>query len=307
MLSRIAESLFWYGRYLERAEDTARMLDVHYHLVLQDPSIDEATACTSLLRVMGLAGSRVVVTDVEDLTMLLVFEAGPGVSVVGSVTAAWENARGVRQVISSEMWECINATHLALPRLASPERSSPPHLLFQWVKERAAMLAGLAETTMSHDDAWRFMVLGRSLERVDMTARLLSTRLVDRWGDAGWATTLRCCSAYEAYLRTFRPPVDAGTAAQFLLADDLFPRSVLAALRQAEECLAMLEPAALRRVGEAARILGLARAEIEFRGVAELLDALPSRLDRVQRHGTAASRAVTERFFRPAAVREWVA
>ena len=88
------------------------------------------------------------------------------------------------------------------------------------------MLAGLADSTMSRDDGWRFLVLGRSLERVDMTARLLSARYGESWGESGWITTLRSCGAYEAYLRTYQRAVDAALAAEFLVLDRLFPRSV---------------------------------------------------------------------------------
>ena len=96
---------------------------------------------------------------------------------------------------------------------------------------------------MSRDDAWRFIVLGRNLERVDMTARLLSTRLGDAWGSAGWVTMLRACAAHESFLRTYRRGVDGRSALAFLLLDRLFPRSVFHALSTAEGVLFDLDPA----------------------------------------------------------------
>ncbi len=294
MLSRIAESLYWLGRYSERAEDTARILDVHYHLLLEDRWVDEESACAALLEVMGVADHPDGL-DSAAVTRLLAFDPESHGSIIGAMEAAWENARGAREAISSEMWESLNATHEAL---ATCDRS--PYSFFRWVKERTAIVAGLADSTMSRDDGWRFLVLGRSLERVDMTARLLSARYGESWGQAGWVTTLRCCSAYEAYLRTYQRAVDASLAAEFLVLDRLYPRSVFHALQTAEECLAELSPS-LGRAGSgdaARRRLGRARMELEFRSVDELLGDLPGYLFRVQQHCFDASSAVASRYFR---------
>jgi len=309
MLSRIAESLYWLGRHSERAEDTARILDVHYHLLLEDRWVEEASACCALLEVMG-RGDKVT-PDCYSLqvTRLLAFDEAYGGSILGAVGAAWENARGAREAISSEMWECLNVTHEALPSRVLAARGQMPHDFFRWVKERSAILAGLADSTMSRDDGWRFFVLGRSLERVDMTARLLSARYGESWGQAGWVTTLRCCSAYEAYLQTYQRAVDASLAAEFLVLDRLFPRSVFAALRSAEQCLAELAPSA-GRVGlddDARRLLGRARTELEFHSVAHLLADLPGHLFRLQRDCFDAGAAVAQRYFRANRPMEWSA
>ena len=195
MLSRIAESLYWLGRYSERAEDTARILDVHYHLLLEDRYVEEPAACAALLEVMGVGDRADSITDSVALTRLLAFDFEHVGSIVGAMEAAWENARGARETISLEMWECINSTHEALPTNVRFSSGQSPHMFFGWVKERAAMLAGLADSTMSRDDGWRFLLLGRSLERVDMTARLLSARFGQTWGaswlDHGLALLLR--------------------------------------------------------------------------------------------------------------------
>ena len=309
MLSRIAESLYWLGRHVERAEDTSRMLDVHYHLLLEDRWVDEAAACCALLEVMGLAERATPDCDSLLVTRLLAFDDSYPGSIVGAVTAAWENARGAREAISSEMWECLNATHQAVLVRAGAARDQTPHDFFRWVKERSAILAGLADSTMSRDDGWRFLVLGRSLERVDMTARLLSARYGESWGQAGWVTTLRCCSAYEAYLQTYQRAVDASLAAEFLLLDRLFPRSVFAALRMAEDCLAALAPGA-GRAGfddDARRLLGRARTDLEFRSADELLKDLPGHLFRLQQHCFDAGGAVAHRYFRASRPMEWSA
>jgi uncharacterized alpha-E superfamily protein len=309
MLSRIAESLYWLGRYCERAEDTARILDVHYHLLLEDRWVDEGAACSALLEVMGVGDRATPGCDSRAVTRLLAFDDSYGGSIVGALEAAWSNARGAREAISSEMWECLNVTHEALPRRAATTADHAPHDFFRWVKERAAMLAGLADSTMSRDDGWRFLVLGRSLERVDMTARLLSARYGETWGQAGWVTTLRCCSAYEAYLSTYQRAVDASLAAEFLLLDRLYPRSVFFALRSAEQSLAELDPSFARAGVESAarRALGQARTELEFRSVEDLLTDLPGHLFRLQQQCFEAGATLAAEYFNKTRPMEWTA
>ena len=121
------------------------------------------------------------------------------------------------EAISSEMWETLNATYNDLPNQIAVASTLGPHNFFRYVKERAAVMAGLADATLSRDDGWRFFVLGRSLERVDMTCRLLSARFGEGAGSPGWVTLLRSCSAHEAYLRAFFPaaiPVPFGSAVE---------------------------------------------------------------------------------------------
>ncbi|MGH9121182.1 MAG: alpha-E domain-containing protein, partial [Acidimicrobiales bacterium] len=208
MLSRIAEALYWMGRYMERAEDTARILDVHVHHTLEDAYVDSVRACRAVLQVMGVAAPEATL-DAASVSRVLAFDRAQASSITSVLIAARENARGVREVISAELWEALNATYNALDAQVSSARNLGTHAFFRWVKERAAVVSGLADSTMSRDDGWRFLVLGRSVERVDMTARLLSVRFADPGSSPEWVTTLRCCSAHEAYLRTYHRAVDA--------------------------------------------------------------------------------------------------
>ena len=228
MLSRIAESLYWIGRYVERAEDTARLLDVHYHLLLEDRRADEASVCRALLDAMG-ADAELIGTepDAAAATALLTQDLSFSGSIACSIAAAWENARGAREAVSSELWETLNTTYRESARRTRAPSGPARHDFFGWVRDRAAACNGIVDATMSRDDGWRFYVLGRSLERADMTTRLLCARYADAFGRTGWTTTLRTCSAYEAYLRTYKHAVDASSAVEFLLLDRLFPRSVL--------------------------------------------------------------------------------
>jgi uncharacterized alpha-E superfamily protein len=310
VLSRIAESLFWIGRYLERAEDTARILDVQFHLMLEDPGIDEDAAWQTLLKVMGVErDEQVVSVHSSDVCEILAYDRTTPSSIVGALSAARANARGAREVVPSEMWECLNATWYSLGPEVARATTVGPHSLFMFVKERAATLRGLIDSSLSRDDGWRFLVLGCSLERVDMTARLLSACCSATTGNAAWVTTLRSCSAHEAYLRTYQRAVDASRAAEFMLLDRLFPRSVFHALSTAETCLAELDPVTSRtgRSNEARRALGQARTHLEFARSEELLDSLPALLSRVQTSCSAASSAVAARYFRQTSAIRWTA
>jgi uncharacterized alpha-E superfamily protein len=301
MLSRIAESLFWIGRYVERADDTARILDAFLARVLEDPWLDEDEACRSLLAVLGSAPPHDGRLTTGDVLELLGFDVENASSIAGSLNAARENARGARETISSEMWECLNVTWHALPARRVSAEHLGPALFLGFVRERAAVLTGLAESTMSRDDGWRFLVLGRNLERVDMTARLLSIRAVT--GDTGtadqWRTVLRACGADESFLRTHGGHVVGQRVAEFLLLDRLFPRSALHALTEAEECLGALAPATERAgmADPARRPVGQARTRLEYADVATLLDDLPGHLLALQRACAAASAAITTRYF----------
>jgi uncharacterized alpha-E superfamily protein len=322
MLSRIAESLFWIGRYVERAEDTARILDVHLHLLLEDPWVDEDAACRSLLAVMGMsplaapaeserapAARRVGAARVLDL---LGFDGSNSSSVVGALSAARENARGARETVSSEMWECLNVTWHTLPEVRRTSERLGMHSFFRWVRERCSVMAGLTDATMSRDEGWLFLVLGRSLERVDMTARLLSMHARAGGSVPSWLTLLRSCGAWETYVRTYRGGVEDRDAAEFLLLDRLFPRSVFYALSVAESCLDGLETASATpptsRTGvadEARRIVGRTRTHLEFRRADELLADLPVELTGLQAACTAVSDAVSRRYFRHTSAVNW--
>jgi uncharacterized alpha-E superfamily protein len=309
MLSRIAESLFWIGRLVERAEDVARMLDVSVHLLLEESNVSEADACRTLLAVVGAsedAGDQALNAQIM-LDRLAYDRTSP---IWSSLEGARENARTVREVISSEMWLCLNTTYNALPSQRARGRRGNPTGFFHFVKERTALVSGLVDGTMSHDDGWRFLVLGRSLERADMTVRALSLYRVV--GDFATSTgaLLRSCGAYESFLRTYKGTLDPKQAGEFLLLDRLFPRSVYAAVATAEQCLSELLPDTASRTGIAdigLLTLGRTRTDLEFSRAADLADDLPQRLSDLQLACAVVTGAVTDRFFRGSAMVEWVA
>ncbi|WP_019136807.1 alpha-E domain-containing protein [Cellulomonas massiliensis] len=305
MLSRIAESLFWIGRYVERADDTARLLDVHVQILLEDPWAEEDLASRSLLSVMDRpAPPPHVEVGREHVLDVLAYDRRSPSSIAGALVAARENARRAREIVSTELWESLNLTWNQLPGHMRPLR---PHDYFSWVRERAAVVNGIVDSATSRDDTWTFMVLGRSIERADMTARLLTTRELAGAAGPSWTTLLRSCGAHEAFLRTYRGNASDEKAAGFLLLDRLFPRSIVFALNQAEACLSALEPAVQRAsVDEARRQIGLVRTNLEYRPLMEVLDRLPREMELVQRACSAASDAIRGRYFPSASATQWV-
>lgn len=312
MLSRIAESLFWIGRYIERAEDTARILDVNIHHLLEAPAMDEDLFCGRLLDGMGVPRPDGERLDAQAATELLAFDERNPSSIVSSLTAARANARGVSEAISSEMWEALNATYNALPGQVGLGRRVGPYGFFRFVRERSAILAGLTDSTMSRDDAWRFLILGRNLERTDMLARLIATGMTTAEEgsdeDPDWVVMLRSCSAHEAFLRTYSREPDAYLAAEFLVLDRLFPRSIFCALATAEEVLTELAPRSSRAgtYDDARRLLGLVRTGLEYRRIEDIIEDLPTRLRKVQEGCSATSAALAARYFRYTTAIEWV-
>ena len=213
MLSRIAESLFWIGRYIERSDGTARILDVHLQLLLEDPWIEEDLACRSLLSVMGSDVPEDRVLNRQSVLEILAVDRSEPASIAYSLGAARENARRAREIVSSELWECLNTTRARMPRKIATDKV---HEFFGWVRERSALAVGIIESATSRDEAWQFFTLGRSIERADMTARLLATRSLTEASGPSWTTILRSCGAYEAYLRTSRGVPSARNAAEFV-------------------------------------------------------------------------------------------
>lgn len=305
MLSRVAEALFWVGRYVERAEDTARLLDVLFHQILEDPAMDEKQGCAIVASVMGVDSAAAI--DTGWLLDQLGFEEKNPSSIVGALQAARQNARSVREALSAEIWESLNTAYHELPSRVEAARGFGPAPFFSYIRQRAALIAGLAESSMIRDDAYDFVILGRNLERVDMTARLLSARICAPSPYAEWVTTLRACSAQEAYQRTYQRSVDGRSVIEFLLLDRLFPRSVFHALVVAEEALARLDPIE-GRVGygdEARLILGRARTDLEFLPPERIFHGLPDRLAGLQHMVSEVSEAVARRLFAEPEALDW--
>ena len=304
MLSRIADAMFWIGRYVERADQTARILGVSLQSITEDASLDPVDSCAGVYGIFG-------VTDVpaEDLTVQRVLErlvtdrANPS-SVAGALQAARENARGVREALSTEVWESLNTATLGMPRVVRPSRM---HGAFQFAKDRCAMVNGLLDASMTRDEAWLFLRVGQLLERVDMLARNLQAHDLSDTSDAATVLLLRSCSAHEAYIRSYRGRVRVSGAIEFLLLDSIFPRSAaycLSEIDEALETLAKLHGDSIDRLGTAEpgrMIVGRALASLRFRQLEDITEDFEDEMEQLQRVTGAVTRSLGTTYFHPAA------
>ena len=304
MLSRIAESMFWIGRYIERAEDTTRILQTHLRLLVEDTSNPEVDACRNLLALMSV--DHIDEPNQQDLLRVLAWGRGEPTSIYSSWAAARDNARRAREVIPLELWECINATWHALPQGEMGFVQANEFL--SWARERSALFNGIARSIMVRDDGWQFMSMGRSIEQVDMTSRMVASAS-STTGSTQWPSVLRGCGGYDAFLRTYRGGHTDREAAQFLILDSRFPRSVMHGLIAASDSLrkvAQNNLLAARQSEFPARALGQLRAHLEYADVSDLVDNLDDEMTAVQDVAAQVTSAVTNNYFAAADPTAWI-
>jgi len=304
MLSRIAESLFWIGRYVERADDTARILKTHLRLLIEEGSAAEVDTCRNLLALMSV--DHVEQPVVDDLLRILGYDARQPTSIVAAWSAARDNARRAREVIPLDLWECINTTWQQLPR--GPLRAASANTFLDWARERSALFTGIARGTMVRDDGWQFLLLGRSIEQADMTSRMVASAALPS-SATQWPSVLRGCGGHDAFLRTYRGLHTDRGAAQFLILDGRFPRSIMHGLAAASDCLdrvSLANPTASRESSAALRTLGRVRARLEYAPLDELLQSLEKEMTAVQDACSSVTATVSKTFFAAADPTAWI-
>ena len=239
MLSRLAGSVFHVGNAVERADVVARMLDVY--VVRPDPAAghDDAVVGAALRAVTGAAGAARPQDRAASIDALALDRHEPA-SIAHAVGVARDHARRAREVVSTELWDCLDATRSRMPRKVAVDRA---HEFLGWVRERSALAVGVVEGDASRDEVWEFFTLGRSLLRCGLTARLLGSALVDVSSAPSWHTALRACGAGEAFRRGRDHGTDPEDAAHFLLHDAHSPRSLAFLAARADDCLADVAPA----------------------------------------------------------------
>jgi uncharacterized alpha-E superfamily protein len=303
VLARHAESLFWAGRYLERAEDTARLLDVTHRSSLSARRADALERWEDVvvsLRLVEHVTDSAVPNEIELMDFLVLGAGNPG-AITESVLRLRENFRSVREVIPTELWEQTNRFHLELSRrdLAGRLRRDPFGVL-TLVRERCQSLAGIAIETMMRDEGYRFMILGQALERAMMATRILGVRypalLTQDFDEV--ALTLRAVSGLEAFRRVYRSSNEPRDVAEFLLLSSGFPRGVLYCLHRAEDQLAGLDGDAGR--SRPRRLLGQLRARLEFSTMEDLIGDLIAHLDQVEAEIAQVADSIGTQYFRGA-------
>jgi uncharacterized alpha-E superfamily protein len=269
LLSRVAQACFWLSRYRERAEFTARIVDVHLITLLDTPSGDERSQWIPILQINGCL-DMVERLDQESVLYCLCLEPLNPNSILSCVRTARENSRQAREQISSEMWEQVNTMYHDLQRLTPGKLATNIHEGLMRVKNDALLLQGMADQTMMHGEGWQFIRLGRFIERANTTCRLLIVRSDPNQDQlyreaVHWIAVLKSASSLEAYHKTYAAPVSANAAIEFMLLNAESPRSILYCLEHALESLKYISGSTGRRFNnEADRILGQMTSRLHY-------------------------------------------
>jgi uncharacterized alpha-E superfamily protein len=292
MLSRVADSLYWMSRYLERAEHTARLVSVGLAQLDQSPQAGNLR-WQRLLAALHTAPPAGGLDAYTGSRLLTVDSANPS-SLSACVTLARENARQVREQISTEMWEQLNRLYLRVRStdLEAIWRDDPVEY-YQRVKESAHLFQGITDATINHDEGWLFIQLGRYLERAWATTLLLDVFFQPHLNDAAaapldvsqWVVLLKCCTAFEAYCKVYTADVQPQRIADFLLLNPDSPRSIRFAVDRLQNSLQQIgRRTGSRNAERAERLAGRLRAQLDYGQVDEILaDSLPAYLDHIRR------------------------
>lgn len=302
MLSRVASAVYWTARYIERAENTARWVDVNLQMSLDAP-ISFSDQWQPLVAITGdLPGflDRYEIATRERVLRFLTIDPENPSSILSCLRQARENARSIREVLSSEMWEEINHFYLRVNDYAASERSTvDSHDFFNDVKLRSHLVSGVADNTMSHSEAWHFFQLGRLLERADNTSRLLDMKyflLLPSAEDVGgaidemqWSILLRSASAFEMYRKRYGR-IAPDHVVEFLMLDTEFPRAILFCIIRGDESVRSISGSPIETFhNPVERLLGRLRSELAYAqaseiiasGLHEFCDGFQSRLNEV--------------------------
>ena len=310
MLSRVAESLYWMSRYLERAEDVARIIAVNFQASLDAPGASQELAWEPLIAITGdraLYNAAFDRYDAKSVTGFLTMHPENPNAILSCVGRARENARAVREQISREMWEQINRLYHDISRADIPTIVRNPYDFFSEIRNGSHLFQGVTDATMAHSEGWEFIQAGKFLERADKTARILDVKygaLAPQMAGEGaplaslqWIALLKSCSAFEPYRRS-HSQLQAWRVVDFLLLDRTFPRSVGFCLDQTRAALARISGSPAERPSNAAeRLLGRLCAELMYLDIREALADLHTYLDDMQHKINAVGEAITHSYF----------
>jgi uncharacterized alpha-E superfamily protein len=308
MLSRVADSLYWMSRYLERAEHTARLVNVNLYLTLDRTPIDAARHWGRLLASLRMPPpSYDSQSAAVDATGTLLDLANRD-SIAACISGARENARQVREQISSEMWEQINRLFLSVRRdRPDPGWTARTHEFLVSVIEGIHLFQGITNATMAHAEGWHFIELGRYIERASETAALLAVHYRDFPVDASqptelgeyveWVGLLRSCCAFEAYCRQYTADLRADRLAEFLMLSAHFPRSIRYAARHIQASLQAIAQSTGRGSGRPQRLAGRLLASLDYAQVDEIMnDNLIGYLESIVRQSNQIGAAVHQQY-----------
>lgn len=311
MLSRVARNLYWMSRSIERAENIARFVDVNMHLLMDLP-VEETNQWESLIAVSGdkeLFDQRYGKATAENVIEFLTFDTEYSNSLYCCLQNARENARTVRECISSELWRRINDMYLQLGAPGVKRRAlAEPNPFYNSIKDGCMLLQGLSNATMTHGEAWYFMRLGESIERADKTSRILDVKyfilLPDpnyvntAYDNIQWAAVLKSVSALEMFRLQYRR-IAPKTVAEFLILNPEFPRAIRHCVARAEGSLHEISGSTPGNFTNAAeRNLGRLSSELSYADIDEILNTgLHEYIDHIQAKLNTAGATIEETFF----------
>jgi uncharacterized alpha-E superfamily protein len=279
MLSRVADSLYWMSRYLERAEHTARVINIQLNLMLERGVGSDDAYWAHVLRTLGIDLSATEAAEAQMLAVSLVRDARHKASIVASIVGARENARQVREQISSEMWEQLNRLFHSV-RDRGDGTAWDAREFLQSVKEGSHLFQGITDSTMTHGEGWQFIQAGRFLERTVAVSSLVSEHFrelpVDREESdpvhLEWIGLLRSCTAFEAYCKAYTADLKPDRIAEFLVLHPTFPHSIRFSAGALEKAVKEIgREVAGRRSTRVERIAGRLHATLSFGQIDEIM------------------------------------
>jgi uncharacterized alpha-E superfamily protein len=312
MLSRVADSIYWLNRYIERAENVARFIDVNLKLIMEMP-VGVAQQWEPLITTTGdlpLFQERYGQATADNVIHFLSFDPSYPNSILSCLRSARENARSVREIISTEMWEQINSFYLFVNEAATDKSLAVMHHeFFAEIKMSSHLFAGVMDATMTHNEGWHFGQVGRFLERADKTSRILDVKyfiLLPSIKDIGttldeveWMSLLKSASAYEMYRKTGQHRITPTQVAEFLILNREFPRSIQFCLLQAERSIYKIAETPVGTwTNPLERSLGQLRSELDYLTIEEIIQSgLHEFLDRFQQRLNDVSKKLFQTFF----------
>jgi uncharacterized alpha-E superfamily protein len=282
MLSRVADSLYWMSRYLERAVHTARLIDVDLQLRLDQSPDAGSERWLGLLQALQVPVPEDGAIDAESLTHLLTLDRTNPSSIISCVAAARENLRQVREQCSSEMWEQLNRLFLQVKSTASSDSGLlDSYQFFRAVQDGAYLFQGVTDSTMSHGEGWHYIQLGRFVERTDAVARLIGAHFsrfphpldqaVESEEYLEWVALLKSCAAFQAYCKAHTAELRPLRVAEFLLLNPGFPHSVRFSVDMVHAALRAISDLTERKAEQPVRIAGRLRATLSFSQIDEIM------------------------------------
>jgi len=285
MLSRVADSLYWMSRYLERAEHTARLIDVDFELRLDQSPEAASGRWQRLLEALNAPVPKDSEIDATTLTHILALDKNNSSSILSCVTAARENLRQVREQCSSAMWEQLNRLYLQVNSTTAGEAwLLHSYVFFRAVRDGAHLFHGVTDSTMSHGEGWQYIQLGRFVERTDAVARLIGAYLRRLPYSAGqsdqaveseeyleWVGLLKSCAAFEAYCKKHTADLRPLRVAEFLLLNPEFPHSVRFSVDKVHTALRAIADMTERKAEQPVRLAGRLGASLSFSQIDEVM------------------------------------